>query len=43
MPQTETPGTEAAPRTRLRWWTELPLLVLVYACYSGAGCSRGAT
>ncbi|MFF0018796.1 phosphatase PAP2 family protein [Streptomyces sp. NPDC005374] len=34
MPQTETPGTEAAPETRLRWWTELPLIVLVYACYS---------
>ncbi|WP_395570851.1 phosphatase PAP2 family protein [Streptomyces sp. BK79] len=34
MPHTETPGTEAAPTTRLRWWTELPLIVLVYACYS---------
>ncbi|MEV0637034.1 phosphatase PAP2 family protein [Streptomyces sp. NPDC050619] len=34
MPQTETPGIEAAPRTRLRWWTELPLILLVYACYS---------
>ncbi len=35
MPHTETPGTEATPpTTRLRWWTELPLLVLVYACYS---------
>ncbi|MFJ4271611.1 phosphatase PAP2 family protein [Streptomyces coelicoflavus] len=34
MPHTETPGTEAAPNTRLRWWTELPLIVLVYACYS---------
>ncbi|MBT3151058.1 phosphatase PAP2 family protein [Streptomyces sp. CHD11] len=34
MPHTETPGTEAVPATRLRWWTELPLLVLVYACYS---------
>ncbi|CAM5734148.1 hypothetical protein SFUMM280S_10498 [Streptomyces fumanus] len=34
MPHTETPGTGAAPRTRLRWWTELPLIVLVYACYS---------
>ncbi|MFQ6145004.1 phosphatase PAP2 family protein [Streptomyces seoulensis] len=39
MPQTKAPApaprTEAAPRTRLRWWTELPLIVLVYACYSG--------
>ncbi|MEU1048465.1 phosphatase PAP2 family protein [Streptomyces sp. NPDC005897] len=34
MPHTETPGTEAAPNPRLRWWTELPLIVLVYACYS---------
>ncbi|GAA2567558.1 MULTISPECIES: phosphatase PAP2 family protein [Streptomyces] len=34
MPHTEAPGTEAAPKTRLRWWTELPLIVLVYACYS---------
>ena len=34
MPQTATPGTEAAPGTRLRWWTELPLILLVYACYS---------
>jgi hypothetical protein len=34
MPQTVTPGIEAtAPRTRLRWWTELPLIILVYACY----------
>ncbi|MFE0727698.1 phosphatase PAP2 family protein [Streptomyces antibioticus] len=42
MPQTETPGTEAAPRTRLRWWTELPLILLVYACYSaGRLLARG--
>ncbi|MFB6771774.1 MULTISPECIES: phosphatase PAP2 family protein [unclassified Streptomyces] len=34
MPHTEIPGSEAAPTTRLRWWTELPLIVLVYACYS---------
>ena len=27
MPQTESPGIEAAPRTRLRWWTELPLIL----------------
>ncbi|SMF06899.1 PAP2 superfamily protein [Streptomyces sp. Amel2xC10] len=42
LPQTETPGTEAAPRTRLRWWTELPLILLVYACYSaGRLLARG--
>ncbi|MFH9671352.1 phosphatase PAP2 family protein [Streptomyces sp. NPDC017405] len=42
MPQTETPGTEVAPRTRLRWWTELPLIVLVYSCYSaGRLLARG--
>ncbi|NJP50757.1 phosphatase PAP2 family protein [Streptomyces sp. SBST2-5] len=34
MPHSEKPGTEGAPATRLRWWTELPLIVLVYACYS---------
>ncbi|MGC9474784.1 phosphatase PAP2 family protein [Streptomyces sp. WG4] len=37
MRHTEPPGTEAipaTPKTRLRWWTELPLIVLVYACYS---------
>ncbi|MEV8595385.1 phosphatase PAP2 family protein [Streptomyces sp. NPDC052012] len=34
MPHTEKPGTEGAPAPRLRWWTELPLIVLVYACYS---------
>ncbi|MFV0135828.1 phosphatase PAP2 family protein [Streptomyces sp. HMX87] len=29
------PGTEAtAPWARPRWWTELPLILLVYACYS---------
>ncbi|MFI1563106.1 phosphatase PAP2 family protein [Streptomyces sp. NPDC020490] len=43
MPQTEIPGTEAA-RTRLRWWTELPLILLVYACYSaGRLLARGDT
>src|SRR5262245_36823324 len=26
--------TEAIPGTRLRWWTELPLIVLVYGAYS---------
>lgn len=34
MPHAETPGVEATPRTRLRWWTELPLILLVYACYT---------
>ncbi|WP_405672013.1 phosphatase PAP2 family protein [Streptomyces sp. NBC_01530] len=46
MPKTETtPGIEAAtPRTRLRWWTELPLILLVYACYSaGRLLARGDT
>ncbi|MFI8187310.1 phosphatase PAP2 family protein [Streptomyces sp. NPDC085946] len=42
MPHTETPGTEATPATRLRWWTELPLILLVYACYSaGRLLARG--
>ncbi|KOV59221.1 phosphatase PAP2 family protein [Streptomyces sp. MMG1121] len=42
MPQTETPGTEVAARTRLRWWTELPLILLVYGCYSaGRLLARG--
>ncbi|AEY89584.1 integral membrane protein [Streptomyces hygroscopicus subsp. jinggangensis 5008] len=42
MPQTETPGTEVAPRPRLRWWTELPLILLVYGCYSaGRLLARG--
>ncbi|MGV9992922.1 phosphatase PAP2 family protein [Streptomyces sp. NPDC003374] len=44
MPQTETPapGVEAVPRTRLRWWTELPLILLVYGCYSaGRLLARG--
>ncbi|MFE9441032.1 phosphatase PAP2 family protein [Streptomyces sp. NPDC006602] len=42
MPQTETPGIEVAQRTRLLWWTELPLIVLVYACYSaGRLLARG--
>ncbi|MFC4331543.1 phosphatase PAP2 family protein [Streptomyces andamanensis] len=38
MPQTEAPAraprAEAPPRTRPRWWTELPLILLVYGCYS---------
>lgn len=42
MPHAETPGIEAASRTRLRWWTELPLILLVYACYSaGRLLARG--
>ncbi|MYQ44822.1 PAP2 family protein [Streptomyces sp. SID4985] len=42
MPQTETPGTEVTPRPRLRWWTELPLILLVYGCYSaGRLLARG--
>lgn len=43
MPHAETPGSvETAPRTRLRWWTELPLILLVYACYSaGRLLARG--
>ncbi|MBD0841818.1 phosphatase PAP2 family protein [Streptomyces sp. TRM68416] len=42
MPHAETPGTGSAPRLRLRWWTELPLIVLVYACYSaGRLLARG--
>ncbi|MFD5078313.1 phosphatase PAP2 family protein [Streptomyces sp. NPDC058371] len=48
MPQTETPGIEAIPRSRtaqrirLRWWTELPLIVMVYASYSaGRLLARG--
>ncbi|MEU0072515.1 phosphatase PAP2 family protein [Streptomyces sp. NPDC006332] len=42
MPQTVTPGIEAAPDTRLRWWTELPLILLVYACYTaGRLLARG--
>ncbi|MEU0943830.1 phosphatase PAP2 family protein [Streptomyces canus] len=42
MPLTETPGTEEVPQTRLRWWTELPLILLVYACYSaGRLLARG--
>ncbi|MEU2061770.1 phosphatase PAP2 family protein [Streptomyces sp. NPDC013455] len=42
MARTETPGTEAALRSRLRWWTELPLILLVYGCYSaGRLLARG--
>ncbi|MFB7456544.1 MULTISPECIES: phosphatase PAP2 family protein [unclassified Streptomyces] len=44
MPQTEAPArrTETAPHTRPRWWTELPLILLVYGCYSaGRLLARG--
>lgn len=42
MPQTEAPGIGVSPRTRLRWWTELPLILLVYASYSaGRLLARG--
>lgn len=42
MPQTETPGTGVLSRFRLRWWTELPLILLVYGCYSaGRLLARG--
>ncbi|MEU6606951.1 phosphatase PAP2 family protein [Streptomyces shenzhenensis] len=42
MPQTVTPGTGESRRIRLRWWTELPLILLVYGCYSaGRLLARG--
>lgn len=42
MPQTESPGIGATPPARLRWWTELPLIILVYGCYStGRLLARG--
>ncbi|MFC5217364.1 phosphatase PAP2 family protein [Streptomyces coerulescens] len=42
MPHADIAGVEATPRTRLRWWTELPLILLVYACYSaGRLLARG--
>nr|WP_107117757.1 phosphatase PAP2 family protein [Streptomyces sp. NRRL S-1521] len=34
LPKTEAPGTGGPSGQRLRWWTELPLIVLVYAAYS---------
>ncbi|MFF6780187.1 phosphatase PAP2 family protein [Streptomyces sp. NPDC012510] len=55
MPQTEAteapvtratgaPVTEAAPNPRPRWWTELPLILLVYGAYSaGRLLARGDT
>ncbi|MGI5443501.1 phosphatase PAP2 family protein [Streptomyces shenzhenensis] len=42
MPQTVTPGTGESRQIRLRWWTELPLILLVYGCYSaGRLLARG--
>ncbi|MFD0134580.1 phosphatase PAP2 family protein [Streptomyces sp. NPDC127159] len=42
MPQAETAGIGGSPLTRLRWWTELPLILLVYMCYSaGRLLARG--
>ncbi|MFC3577755.1 phosphatase PAP2 family protein [Streptomyces yaanensis] len=42
MPQAEKPGTGVSPLTRLRWWTELPLILLVYVSYSaGRLLARG--
>ncbi|MFK4064819.1 phosphatase PAP2 family protein [Streptomyces sp. NPDC029674] len=34
MPKTDVPGPMGITGPRLRWWTELPLIVLVYAAYS---------
>ncbi|MGW0824133.1 phosphatase PAP2 family protein [Streptomyces sp. NPDC002845] len=34
MPPTDAQDSEVAPRARLRWWTELPLILLVYGAYS---------
>lgn len=42
MPQTDTPGTGGTGGLRLRWWTELPLILLVYGAYSaGRLLARG--
>ncbi|MFG2647166.1 phosphatase PAP2 family protein [Streptomyces sp. NPDC048436] len=42
MPQMDAPGTGGTSGFKLRWWTELPLLVLVYAAYSaGRLLARG--
>ncbi|MGW1891585.1 phosphatase PAP2 family protein [Streptomyces sp. NPDC002004] len=35
MPQTDAPVTTPSGGARLRWWTELPLIVVVYAAYMG--------
>ncbi|MYW65993.1 PAP2 family protein [Streptomyces sp. SID8379] len=38
----DAPRTEAIPVARLRWWTELPLLLLVYGAYTaGRLLARG--
>ncbi|MCX4667048.1 phosphatase PAP2 family protein [Streptomyces sp. NBC_01381] len=42
MPQTDAPGIGGSSGHRLRWWTELPLIALVYAAYSaGRLLARG--
>lgn len=42
MPQTDAPGTGGISGLRLRWWTELPLILLVYVAYSaGRLLARG--
>ncbi|MEV0319024.1 phosphatase PAP2 family protein [Streptomyces sp. NPDC050658] len=42
MPQTDAPGIEGNSGHRLRWWTELPLIALIYAAYSaGRLLARG--
>jgi hypothetical protein len=42
MPQTDAPGTGGISGPRLRWWTELPLILLVYGAYSaGRLLARG--
>ncbi|MET9732995.1 phosphatase PAP2 family protein [Streptomyces sp. NPDC006458] len=42
MPQSEIVRAQAARPLRLRWWSELPLILLVYACYSaGRLLARG--
>ncbi|MFF2505983.1 phosphatase PAP2 family protein [Streptomyces sp. NPDC058067] len=44
MSQTEAPPTAATAGDRLRWWTELPLILVVYAAYSmGRLLVRGDT
>ncbi|MFE2046447.1 phosphatase PAP2 family protein [Streptomyces sp. NPDC059477] len=42
MPHSDRTGIEASAPPRPRWWTELPLLLLVYGCYSaGRLLARG--
>lgn len=42
MPRSDASRTEVASHVRLRWWSELPLIVLVYALYSaGRLLARG--